>query len=111
VIEPERIAATLRQSSPVKAVALVHAETSTGAWQPIEPISVLLSSAQRAVDRRCGHIAGRNPRRSRSVGHRCVLQRHAKMSQLPAWLGTVDVKRACPVPRQESPLPLSKLVS
>jgi alanine-glyoxylate transaminase/serine-glyoxylate transaminase/serine-pyruvate transaminase len=41
VIEPERIAAALQQLSPVKAVALVHAETSTGAWQPLEPISAL----------------------------------------------------------------------
>ena len=41
VIEAERIATALRQSSPVKAVALVHAETSTGAWQPLEPISAL----------------------------------------------------------------------
>lgn len=41
VIEPDTIAAALRQSSPVKAVALVHAETSTGAWQPLDPISAL----------------------------------------------------------------------
>lgn len=41
VIEPDMIAATLRQSGPVKAVALVHAETSTGAWQPLEQISAL----------------------------------------------------------------------
>jgi alanine-glyoxylate transaminase/serine-glyoxylate transaminase/serine-pyruvate transaminase len=41
VIEPDTIAAALRQSGPVKAVALVHAETSTGAWQPLEPISTL----------------------------------------------------------------------
>ena len=41
VIEPDTIAAVLRQSSRVKAVALVHAETSTGAWQPLEPISAL----------------------------------------------------------------------
>ncbi len=41
VIEPDTIAAALRQSGPVKAVALVHAETSTGAWQPLEPISAL----------------------------------------------------------------------
>lgn len=41
VIEPYTIATALRQSSPVKAVALVHAETSTGAWQPLESISVL----------------------------------------------------------------------
>lgn len=39
IIEPDMVAERLRQSGPVKAVALVHAETSTGAWQPIEPIS------------------------------------------------------------------------
>ena len=41
VIEPEMIATTLQRSSPVKAVVLVHAETSTGAWQPLESISAL----------------------------------------------------------------------
>lgn len=41
VIEPDTIGAALQQSSPVKAVVLVHAETSTGAWQPLEPISTL----------------------------------------------------------------------
>lgn len=38
VIPPEMIESALRRSGPVKAVALVHAETSTGAWQPIEPV-------------------------------------------------------------------------
>jgi alanine-glyoxylate transaminase/serine-glyoxylate transaminase/serine-pyruvate transaminase len=41
IIEPEAIASTLQRSGPVKAVALVHAETSTGTWQPIEPIGRL----------------------------------------------------------------------
>jgi len=41
VIEPEAIEVALRQSGPVKAVALVHAETSTGAWQPLESIAHL----------------------------------------------------------------------
>lgn len=41
VIEPDMIEQTLRRSGPVKAVAVVHAETSTGVWQPIEPISRL----------------------------------------------------------------------
>jgi alanine-glyoxylate transaminase / serine-glyoxylate transaminase / serine-pyruvate transaminase len=31
----------LRRSSPVKAVAVVHAETSTGAWQPLDSIANL----------------------------------------------------------------------
>jgi alanine-glyoxylate transaminase / serine-glyoxylate transaminase / serine-pyruvate transaminase len=41
VIEPDSIAAELQRSGPVKAVVLVHAETSTGARQPIEPIGTL----------------------------------------------------------------------
>lgn len=41
IIEPETIEAALKRSGPVKAVALVHAETSTGAWQPIEPVGRL----------------------------------------------------------------------
>lgn len=41
VIEPDTITAALQRFSPVKAVVLVHAETSTGAWQPLEPISAL----------------------------------------------------------------------
>ena len=38
IIEPEAIEAAIRRSGPVKAVAVVHAETSTGVWQPLEPI-------------------------------------------------------------------------
>jgi alanine-glyoxylate transaminase / serine-glyoxylate transaminase / serine-pyruvate transaminase len=41
IIEPEAIETGLARSSPVKAVAIVHAETSTGAWQPLEPIARL----------------------------------------------------------------------
>jgi len=41
IIEPEAIEKAFRRSGPVKAVALVHAETSTGAWQPIEPVGRL----------------------------------------------------------------------
>ncbi|MBH0197215.1 MAG: alanine--glyoxylate aminotransferase family protein [Nitrospira sp.] len=41
VIEPAAIEMALQRSGPVKAVALVHAETSTGAWQPIEPVGRL----------------------------------------------------------------------
>lgn len=41
IIEPAAIEAALQRSGPVKAVALVHAETSTSAWQPIEPVGRL----------------------------------------------------------------------
>ena len=38
VIAPERIEAELKRK-PAKLVVLVHAETSTGAWQPVEDIA------------------------------------------------------------------------
>jgi alanine-glyoxylate transaminase/serine-glyoxylate transaminase/serine-pyruvate transaminase len=41
IIEPEDVRAALARSEPVKAVALVHAETSTGVWQPLEEIGRL----------------------------------------------------------------------
>ncbi len=41
VINPAAIEQALIRSGPVKAVAIVQAETSTGAWQPLEPIATL----------------------------------------------------------------------
>jgi alanine-glyoxylate transaminase/serine-glyoxylate transaminase/serine-pyruvate transaminase len=35
VVDPGRVEEALRRAGPVKAVGLVHAETSTGAWQPM----------------------------------------------------------------------------
>ena len=40
-IEPDVVEQVLARSGPVKAVAIVHAETSTGAWQPLEDIANL----------------------------------------------------------------------
>jgi len=40
-IEPEAVEQALVRSSPVKAVVIVHAETSTGVLQPLEDISAL----------------------------------------------------------------------
>ena len=41
-IEPDQIEAVLKITPGIKAVALVHAETSTGVRQPLEEISVLV---------------------------------------------------------------------
>ncbi|MFQ5992325.1 MAG: pyridoxal-phosphate-dependent aminotransferase family protein [Nitrospiraceae bacterium] len=41
IVEPEMIRQALMRSGPIKAVALVHAETSTGVSQPLEAISEL----------------------------------------------------------------------
>jgi alanine-glyoxylate transaminase / serine-glyoxylate transaminase / serine-pyruvate transaminase len=40
-IQPDAVEHALVRSGPVKAVAIVHAETSTGAWQPLEDIGAL----------------------------------------------------------------------
>ncbi|MFQ5682253.1 MAG: pyridoxal-phosphate-dependent aminotransferase family protein [Candidatus Binatia bacterium] len=44
IIRPEQIARVLKQN-PVKIVSLVHAETSTGIWQPVEEISRMVHDA------------------------------------------------------------------
>lgn len=43
VIPAERVDAAVKAHPDAKAVALVHAETSTGAWQPLEEIGALLA--------------------------------------------------------------------
>jgi Serine-pyruvate aminotransferase/archaeal aspartate aminotransferase len=48
----------LRRSGPVKAVAIVHAETSTGAWQPLEAIAHLCRDHD-TLFLSMRHIAGR----------------------------------------------------
>jgi len=40
-IQPDAVEEALVRSGPVKAVAVVHAETSTGVWQPLEDIGAL----------------------------------------------------------------------
>jgi alanine-glyoxylate transaminase/serine-glyoxylate transaminase/serine-pyruvate transaminase len=40
-IQPDAVEDALVRSGPVKVVAVVHAETSTGAWQPLEDIGAL----------------------------------------------------------------------
>jgi alanine-glyoxylate transaminase / serine-glyoxylate transaminase / serine-pyruvate transaminase len=45
VIEPADVAAALKRAPQAKLVAIVHAETSTGAWQPLEEISTLAHDA------------------------------------------------------------------
>jgi alanine-glyoxylate transaminase/serine-glyoxylate transaminase/serine-pyruvate transaminase len=45
VIDPADIAAALQRCEQPKLVAIVHAETSTGAWQPLEEIAPLVHAA------------------------------------------------------------------
>jgi alanine-glyoxylate transaminase/serine-glyoxylate transaminase/serine-pyruvate transaminase len=45
VFTAEQVATAIREHGPFKVVGIVHAETSTGAAQPIEPISQLVHDA------------------------------------------------------------------
>ena len=45
IIDPEQVAAALKEHSKVKIVGIVHAETSTGAHQPIDEIAKLVHDA------------------------------------------------------------------
>lgn len=45
IVEPDALAAALRASPRAKLLALVHAETSTGAWQPLEQIGRFVRAA------------------------------------------------------------------
>lgn len=45
IIEPEQVEKALKEAGKVKLIAVVHAETSTGACQPLEEISVLAKKA------------------------------------------------------------------
>jgi alanine-glyoxylate transaminase/serine-glyoxylate transaminase/serine-pyruvate transaminase len=45
VFSPDQVREALKQCRQPKLVALVHAETSTGAWQPLEEISSLVHEA------------------------------------------------------------------
>jgi alanine-glyoxylate transaminase/serine-glyoxylate transaminase/serine-pyruvate transaminase len=45
VIDPGDVAAALKRCARPKLVAIVHAETSTGAWQPLEAIGALAHQA------------------------------------------------------------------
>lgn len=45
VIEPADVAAALKRCTRPKLVAIVHAETSTGAWQPLEEIAPVAHAA------------------------------------------------------------------
>jgi alanine-glyoxylate transaminase/serine-glyoxylate transaminase/serine-pyruvate transaminase len=47
IIEPDAIARALRKAPQATLVALVHAETSTGAWQPLEEIGRLVRGADK----------------------------------------------------------------
>jgi alanine-glyoxylate transaminase/serine-glyoxylate transaminase/serine-pyruvate transaminase len=62
VIRAEQVEAALKNATSPKLVAVVHAETSTGAWQPLEDPS---RSRQRSAPSRARASPSRRRRRPR----------------------------------------------
>ena len=63
----------LSRSAPVKAVVLVHAETSTGAWQPLDEVGALCHTHDALLIVDAVTSLGGVPGRSRCLGNRCLL--------------------------------------
>jgi alanine-glyoxylate transaminase/serine-glyoxylate transaminase/serine-pyruvate transaminase len=47
IIEPDAVQHALRATPQAKLVALVHAETSTGAWQPLQDVGAMVRAADK----------------------------------------------------------------
>ena len=78
-IDPE---ALLDAHPNPKVIAVVHAETSTGVRNDVEPLGD--RQGRRAAARRLRHVARRHPGRDRRVGRRHRLQRHAEVPRRAA---------------------------
>jgi alanine-glyoxylate transaminase/serine-glyoxylate transaminase/serine-pyruvate transaminase len=76
IVAPERIEAELRKK-PAKLVALVHAETSTGAWQPVPEVA--------EIAHRHGAL----------VAIDCVTSLGGIPVDIDAWGGGIDAAGSC----------------
>ena len=79
-----RIEEALKKEGKVKVVAIVHAETSTGAHQPLDGLGKLVPRARRAPRRRHRHVARRRAGRGGRLGDRRLLLGHAEVPLVPA---------------------------
>jgi len=72
IIDAQQIADALKRVPTPKLVAVVHAETSTGALTPVEENLQADARGWRAFSARHGHVAGRlsGPDRRRAGGRR-----------------------------------------
>ena len=77
-----------------KVVGIVHAETSTGAWQPVEEIARIAHDAGALIALDTVTGAGGHSGRDRRLGDRRGLFGHAEMPELPARPGTGIVRAA-----------------
>ena len=96
IIDPADIAKALGRCRRPKLVAVVHAETSTGAWQPLEDISRLAHDAGALFRGRRRNLPGRLPGTGGCLGNRRVLQRNPEMSVLSPGTRPGDSEQSSP---------------
>ena len=95
IIEPDAVAEALRSASAAPSWSrVVHAETSTGAWQPLEEIGRLVRDAGALFVVDTVTSLGGCPVRSRRLADRRLLQRHAEVPELSARAGAAHLRAA-----------------
>jgi len=92
VIAPEQVEDALK-SRPAKVVAIVHAETSTGAWQPLDDIARIAHDHAALLLVDAVTSLGGCPVGGGRARHGHLLLRHAEMPELPARPGADHLQR------------------
>ena len=110
VFDPEEVKAAIHKVGP-KLVGIVHAETSTGAWQPVEEIARIAHEAGAMIAIDTVTSLGRRARRDRRLGDRRGLLGHAEVPELPARAGPRLVQRPGRRSHRQSQDQGAKLVS
>ena len=93
VFDPDEVRAAVKRDRP-KVVGIVHAETSTGAWQPVEEIAKIAHDAGALIALDTVTGLGGHSGRNRRLGDRRGLFGNAKMPELPARTGARLVRPA-----------------
>ena len=83
VFDLNQIREVLQKVRP-KVLGIVHAETSTGAWQPVEELGKLCHEFDALLVLDTVTSLGCVPRGARRLGGRCRLQLLAERAELPA---------------------------
>ena len=94
VFDPEEVKAAIHRVRP-KVVGIVHAETSTGAWQPVEEIAKIAHDAGALLALDCVTSLGGVPVETDALGNRRDLFGLSKMPGRPAGPGAGDFRSAC----------------
>ena len=89
VFEPEEIRTALEKHPGTKVLAIVHAETSTGAWQPLEEIGRICRESKRLLLADCVTSLGGLPVEVDAWGIDCAYSGTQKCLSCPPGLAPV----------------------